>query len=162
MTSTNDQQIDVLNGLISTTLDSANGYDEAAKDAKNPQFKHMFGARGIERRQLAAELKAEVRGLGGEPKDDGTLLAAGHRMFLNLKNTLTGSDEGVIDEVESGEDYIKEKYEAALKNDSLSGPVKATVAGLYERVRAEHDDIRDIKRAFKAKPASGAGAVSGF
>jgi len=157
MTSVNDQQIHVLNGLISITLDSAAGYAEAAKDAKNPHFKSMFGARAIERRQIAAELKVEVRGLGGEPTDDGTLLAAGHRMFLNLKSALTGSDEGVVNEVESGEDHIKSKYESSLKEDCLSAPIKLVVAKAYNAVKSEHDDIRDLKHDLAARAATNSG-----
>ncbi len=160
MTSLNDRQINVLNGLISTTLDSADGYGEAAKDARNPHFKHMFGARAIERRQLSAELTVEVRNLGGKPADDGSILAAGHRMFLNLKSAVTGSDHDVISEVESGEDYLKGKYETALKEECLSAPVKAVVAEAYRRIKSEHNDIRDLKH--DAAGNAGSGTVSRF
>jgi len=56
-----------------------------------------------------------VRSLGAAPEDDGTVLAAAHRAFLNLKNAVAGDDETVVKEVERGEDHIKEKFEAALK-----------------------------------------------
>ena len=61
-----------------------------------------------------------MRRLGGTPEDDGSILAAGHRMFLKLRDSVSGSDASVIDEVERGEDFIKAKYEAALKDDELS------------------------------------------
>jgi uncharacterized protein (TIGR02284 family) len=147
MISLNDQQIDVLNGLISTTLDSADGYGEAAKDAKNPHFKHIFSARAMERRQMTAELQVEVRGLGGEPRDSGSALAAGHRMFLNLKSAVSGRDQDVINEVEIGEDYIKARYETALKENCMSASVKAVIAEAYQRINAEHNDISNLKRA---------------
>lgn len=156
MLSINERQIDVLNGLIATTLDSAEGYDAAAKDAKNPRFKAMFNTRATQRHQLTTALQNEVRDLGGEPKDSGSILAAGHRMFLNLKNAVTGSDEGVINEVESGEDYIKDKYEAALQEGSLTAPIKAIVTKAYEGVKADHDMIRDIKHEFHARANLGA------
>jgi len=158
MPSINERQIDVLNGLIATTLDSAEGYGAAAKDAENPRFKSLFDARAAQRHQLTAALQDEVRDLGGEPKDSGTILAAGHRMFLNLKNAVTGSDEGMINEVESGEDYIKDKYEAALQEGSLTAPVKAIVSKAYEGVKADHDVIRDLKHEFQARANPGAEA----
>ena len=46
MTSSIEQQITILNGLIETTLDSAYGYKEAAGDAKNLAFKICSKAAG--------------------------------------------------------------------------------------------------------------------
>ncbi len=145
MSTLNDQHIKVLNSLIEVTLDSAQGYRDAAKDSTNPRFKSLFEMRAMERNQVTAELKAEVRGLGGKPEDDGTVLASVHRVFLNLKNAVIGSDQGVVDEVEAGEDHIKAKFEAALQHENLSAPVKIVVARLYTVIKAGHDQMRDLK-----------------
>ena len=93
MTSSIEQQITILNGLIETTLDSAYGYKEAAGDAKNLAFKHLFEGRWLQRKQLTTELQSEVRSLGGTPDDDGTMLAAARCIFINLRNTMAGSDQ---------------------------------------------------------------------
>ncbi|MEI8396096.1 MAG: hypothetical protein WCF85_15265 [Rhodospirillaceae bacterium] len=53
----------------------------------------------------------------------------------------------MINEVESGEDYIKDKYEAALQKGSLTAPVKAIVSKAYEGIKADHNIIRDINQA---------------
>ena len=53
------------------------------------------------------------------PEDDGTILAAAHRMFLSLKSSLGGSDQGVVNEVERGEDRIKAKFEAGAQQGSM-------------------------------------------
>jgi uncharacterized protein (TIGR02284 family) len=151
MTSINERQIDVLNGLISITMDSAEGYDAAARDAGTLRFKGLFHTRASQRRQLAADLQDEVRRLGGEPKDGGSLLAAGHRLFLNLKNAVTGSDDSVINEVESGEDHIKDKFECALQEGALTAPLKAIVSKAYEGIKADHDVIRDLKHESQAR-----------
>ena len=74
MASSSNHDITVLNGLIETTLDSAHGYDEAAKDARTPGFKTLFGRRAIERKQVTLELQNEVRRLGVTPEQDGTIL----------------------------------------------------------------------------------------
>src|SRR5476649_1449509 len=102
MSTSNNRHIDVLNDLIETTLDSAEGYREAALDATSPHFKSLFEKRAMQRRQMTADLKGEVRSLGGKPEDDGTILAAAHRMFVSLKSTLGGSDRSVVSEVERG------------------------------------------------------------
>jgi uncharacterized protein (TIGR02284 family) len=150
MSTVHEQQITVLNGLIETTLDSALGYREAATDAKNSHFKSLFEKRSMERRRLTTQLQAEVRTLGGEPEADGTILASAHRMFLNLKNKMTGSDQSIVDEVEAGEDHIKAKFERALKDNSLSAPVKGVVGTVYAAIKADHDQMRDLKHELQA------------
>ena len=154
MSNTNDQPIAVLNGLIETTLDSAYGYREAAGDARNPAFKSRFEGRWLQRKQLTAELQAEVRGLGGTPDEDGTMLAAARRIFFNLRNSLAGSDQSIIDEVEAGEDHIKAKFEAALAGEELPPAVKAVVTRVLESVQADHDQMRDLTHVLRAQAAA--------
>jgi len=57
-----DHDISTLNSLIATTLDSVQGYEEAAKDAEGGRFGSLFLARANERRQVASNLQSEVRG----------------------------------------------------------------------------------------------------
>lgn len=149
MTTDVKHDIETLNGLIETTLDSAHGYQDAGKEAKNPAFKSLFERRGMERKQLTAELQGEVRKLGGKPEDDGTVLASAHRVFLNLKNSLASDDQSVVNEVERGEDHIKAKYESALKDDTLSAMVKDVIARAYVPVKAGHDQMSELKHALK-------------
>lgn len=142
-----EHDIDVLNTLIETTLDSADGYSQAAANAKQSGYKDVFIRWADDRRQVVMQLQGQVRRLGGTPEDDGSILAAGHRMFLKLRDSVTGSsDEAVIDEVERGEDFIKAKYEAALEDEELSPEVRNAVVQAYSSVKTGHDQARDLKR----------------
>jgi uncharacterized protein (TIGR02284 family) len=140
--------IRVLNDLITTTLDSADGYSEAAKDADNPTFKNLFSQWASERRRVVDELQEQVRMLGGKPQDDGSALASAHRMFLNIRDSLSKGDKGVVEEVERGEDYIKGKFEDALDDDDLSITLRPVVNRAYESVIQGHDQARDLKRSY--------------
>lgn len=146
---TNEDHIKLVNGLVETTIDSADGYAEAAKDADGARFKDLFQKRAQERRTIASELQSEVRRLGGEPKDDGTILAAAHRAFINLKDSLTKGDEAVVNEVEAGEDHIKAKYEKALKDTDVDPKTRAVIEKAWASVKAGHDQMRDIKHMMK-------------
>ncbi len=138
--------IRTLNGLIATTIDSIDGYEESAKAVDSGRYGDLFTARAAERRQVCEQLRSEVSRLGGNPEDDGTLLAGAHRAFLDLKATVaTRDDKAVIAEVERGEDHIKAKYEAALKDDSLSPETRAAIERAYGSVKAGHDQMRDLK-----------------
>ena len=138
--------LDILNNLIEVTLDSAHGYEDAAKDTKNPYFKTLFGKRAIERKQVTAELQTEVRRqLGGKPATSGTTAGKAHRTLMNLKAAVTGSDKGIVNSVESGEDHIKKEYDEALADQALSMPVLDLVRRMYVSIKAGHDEMRDLK-----------------
>jgi uncharacterized protein (TIGR02284 family) len=149
MAHTNEDHIHLVNGLVETTIDSADGYEEAAKDADGSRYKDLFHKRAAERRSVASELQDEVRRLGGEPKDDGTILAAAHRVFVNLRDSLSKGDESVINEVESGEDFIKAKYEKALGDTDVDAQTRAVIEKAWTSVKSGHDQMRDIKLALK-------------
>ena len=143
--------IRTLNGLIATTIDSVDGYRTSAQDVQNPRFAEMFTARASERSSVAEQLRAEVKRLGGEPEDDGTILAAGHRTFVNLKAAVTGrDDQAIVNEVERGEDHIKAKFEAALKDDTLSPNSRSLVETAFGSVKAGHDEMSNLKHNLDA------------
>lgn len=143
--------IRTLNSLIATTLDSVDGYIQAADDENSGRFAPMFRARADERRAVASSLQAEVARLGGNPEDDGTVLAGAHRVFLSLKAAVTGSDEqAIVNEVERGEDHIKAKFEDAMKDTGLSAEVRALIERGYGSVRTGHDEMRDLKLTLQA------------
>jgi uncharacterized protein (TIGR02284 family) len=143
----NTYDVDVLNGLIETTLDSVNGYEEAAKEARDSSFATLFRARAAERRTLASRLQEEVRRLGGTPEDDGSVMAAAHRQFLEIRNAFSRGDQAVIDEVERGEDVIKLRYERALADDRVSSDTRNLVSRFLESVRRAHDEASRMKHA---------------
>jgi uncharacterized protein (TIGR02284 family) len=139
-----DNDISVLNGLIKTTLDSMNGYEDAAKDAESTQYATMFA----DFARVATILQAQVRALGGEPETQSSLLGAAHRTFMDLKQAITGKDDkAIILEVERGEDHIKAKYEAAMKETDLAPIVSGAIAEGYASVRAGHDRMSALKHS---------------
>jgi uncharacterized protein (TIGR02284 family) len=143
--------IRTLNGLIATTIDSVDGYRSSAEAVDSPRYGELFTARASERSSVAEQLRAEVRRLGGNPEDDGTLLAGGHRAFLNLKAAVTDRDDkAVVAEVERGEDHIKAKYEAALTDESLSPETRSLIETSYGSVRSGHDQMSQLKHDLDA------------
>jgi uncharacterized protein (TIGR02284 family) len=146
MQATDEHAVKVLNSLIETTLDSANGYRDAADTTENPKFKSMFSERAERRRQLSHQLQEEVRSFGGEPKDDQSMLGKAHNKFTELKGKITGSnDKRVIDEVERGEDVIRNKFEQATREEDLPDQVRRMVSSAFASIKADHDDISRLK-----------------
>jgi uncharacterized protein (TIGR02284 family) len=142
--------INVLNTLIATTIDSINGYEDSAANIDNERFRGIFRQRANERQQVVEQLRAEVRRLGGNPEDDGSFLGKAHQRFEDLKAAITGRDEkAIINEVERGEDYLKAKFEAALQDDNLSGESRSVVEGCFQSVREGHDQMSQLKHGME-------------
>ena len=140
------KEISTLNTLIATTIDSVTGYGNSAKDIGNQRLAEIFRERANERQQVVEQLRAEVRRLGGNPEDDGSFMGKTHQRFEDLKAAITGKDEkSIINEVERGEDYLKEKFETALNSDTLSGESRSVVEQCYQSVRQGHDQMSQLK-----------------
>ena len=144
-------QITTLNELIETTVDSINGYEDSAKNIENERLRETFRQRADERQQVVQELRSEVRRLGGDPEDSGTLLGKAHQRFEDLKAAITGRDEkAIINEVERGEDYLKAKFETALEGGNLTGESRMVVERAYQSVRAGHDQMSQLKHGMES------------
>ena len=143
-------QITTLNTLIATTIDSITGYEDSAQNIDNERFREIFRERANERQQIVEQLRAEVRRLGGNAEDEGSFMGKAHQRFEDLKAAVTGRDEqAIINEVERGEDYLKDKFETALDSDTLSGESRSVVEQAYQSVRSGHDQISQLKHGME-------------
>ena len=147
MATDNDDVISTLNNLIETCKDGENGYRTAADGVKNSELRTLFNTYSQQRAQFAAELQAEVRNLGGDPAETGSVAATLHRGWINIKSTVTGEDEGaVISECERGEDSAVKNYKDAL-NVILPANIQSIIQRQYTQVKEAHDRVRAMEKA---------------
>lgn len=140
-----DNSISVLNNLIETCKDGENGFRQAAEAVKNMKLRSLFEEYSQERLKFAHELQADVSKLGRTPEKSGSVSAAAHRGWMNIKSVVTGADDhAILAECERGEDSAKEAYQNALK-EMLPTDIKSVVERQYERVKKAHDHIRDLR-----------------
>jgi uncharacterized protein (TIGR02284 family) len=148
----NDEVISTLNGLIETCRDGQNGFKAAAEGVENSELKSLFYAYSQQRAQFVGQLQDEVRRLGGDPENTGSVAASLHRGWIDIKSAVTGGDDAsIINECERGEDSAVKTYSDALGKDLPAG-VRPVVERQFAAVREAHDRIRALERA------SGAGA----
>ena len=137
--------IDVLEKLIETCRDGQNGYRDAADHVKNPETKAWFNQQSLERSQFAGELENCVQRLGkSDPERKGSVSAALHRGWFDLKEKITGSDESVLNEVERGEDNAKANYQKAIE-ENLPADIREIVQQQAKRVFAAHDRVKMLR-----------------
>jgi uncharacterized protein (TIGR02284 family) len=140
-----NDNISTLNNLIETCKDGEQGFLTAAESLKDSQIKAKFQEYSRQRGDMARELQAEVRKLGGDPEKSGSMSASLHRGWIDIKSAVTGKDDyAILAEAERGEDVAKDQYEKALKA-GLTGSALTIVQSQAAKVRQAHDDVRNLR-----------------
>src|SRR5262245_13417243 len=112
-----DDVISTLNGLIETCKDGQEGFKTAAEGVGDTSLKKLFYEYSQQRAQFVGELQSEVRNLGGDPEKSGSMAAALHRGWIDIKAAVTGKDDhAILAECERGEDSAVNAYQEALEN----------------------------------------------
>jgi uncharacterized protein (TIGR02284 family) len=142
--------VTLLNTLTTTLIDSINGYRDAAENSESSRFQQLFREMADERSMVVEDLRAEVRRLGSDPSDDGSVMGQTHQRWLDLKAAITGRDDkAIINEVERGEDYLKGKFKPAVNSDDLSAESRAVVDRAYQSVLKGHDKMSQLKHSME-------------
>lgn len=146
------QVISTLNNLIQTCRDGQEGFQAAAAGVRSEALREVFYEYSRQRASFAGELQDEVRRMGGEPAEAGSVTGSLHRGWMGLRTALTGEDEqAVLAECERGEDSALAAYRAALGVD-----MPASVRSLVERQFAEVKEAHQRIAGLEGAPGSGA------
>ena len=54
-----------------------------------------------------------------------------------------------MNSVETGEDFIKAKFEKALEDSAVSATTKEAIRRAYTSVKSGHDQMRDLKHSLE-------------
>jgi uncharacterized protein (TIGR02284 family) len=142
-----EQVVSTLNSLIETCRDGEEGFKTAAEGVDNAELKELFLSYSRQREDFAGELQDEVRRLGGDPEETGSVTASLHRGWMGIRAAVTGGDEAsVLAECERGEDAARNNYQHALEA-ALPDEVRAVVERQYAGIKEGHDRLRALEVA---------------
>ena len=114
----NDQIISDLKGLVNILNDGKEGYGSAAEATGNPELKALFTRYAGQRAGYAQELKSHIATHGGaSDNNDGGILGALHRTWIDIKQALSSKeDKAILEAVTTGEKAALEKFDHAMQN----------------------------------------------
>ena len=142
---------DVLNDLITVSKDGEAGFNKAAEETTDENLKSTFTKRAKGCTHAIAELQRHVENLGGTPADNGSVLGALHRGWLDIKSAVMDRDaHAILAECERGEDVAKATYAKALKAD-LTANIRELIEKQYAVVKRNHDLVRDLRDQYAKK-----------
>ena len=116
-----NNEIKTLNSATKTLIDSCKGY-ETCCDISDDSYalKSEFMRRKQERESLVNQFQSQVRSLGGEPEDDGSMTGSVHRGFTRFTSLFTDDETAAISALDDGEEYLAEKLADCLDCNELS------------------------------------------
>ena len=151
MSNANRHDIHILNNLIQTSIDSADGYREASTEADDPGRRDLFGRRSFERQRVAEELQSTVRELGGDPTADGSILAKAQRAFADIRHALMRDEASMVGAVESAEDTLRSRFEKALEDSHISATTRETIRRAFARVSEGAEGLHDLRHSLEGQ-----------
>ncbi|WP_157215760.1 PA2169 family four-helix-bundle protein [Flavisphingomonas formosensis] len=140
-----NHDISKIDDLITTLIDSIKGYEHSAEKVDSADFKALFLDLAAGRRGSVELLQQTSRALGGKPNDFGSAAATIHRRIEDLRVALGGGDAAIVKEIERGEDYLKEEFGRALRDDAMGGEARDAIARAYESVTRGHSAMSALK-----------------
>jgi len=147
--------LDLLKTLATTLIDSVEGYRDAAAHDEKGRLRDLFLESAKERRKAVERLQQVIRGLGGDDDVGPSFNGQVHQLWLDLKVAMqSGDEDAILDEVEFGESYLQQKFQAALEDDSVKGEARAAIEEAYQSVCARYEQIRSIRWARKGQPTA--------
>lgn len=142
----NAEVVSILNELIETCENGIHGFKTASEAVANPSAKALFASRLPNIVRGESELKAEVRRLGGDPEQRGTIVGTIHRGWIDLKSAVTGkNEEAIVMECERGEEHAAHVYEDALQKD-LPFDTRAIIERQYRGVVENLERVRALSK----------------
>jgi uncharacterized protein (TIGR02284 family) len=109
-----------LNSLLEKTYDAEKGYKKAAEKTENRLLKTFFTNKSQQRYDFGHQLKTEITSFGQEVDKGGSITAAAHRAWIDVKSLFASDDkEAILEEVIRGEKAAIDDYKDVLSETNL-------------------------------------------
>lgn len=140
-----DKLISMLNGLTHVCVDAEDGFRSAAAETIELELADLYYDYSMQRARMAAELRGEVRKLGGEPAIGGTMSGAVHRGWVAVKATLIGKDDdSILADCIHGEEVTLTAYRDALTSP-LDWEHEEMVHRHFELLVGAHERLKSFE-----------------
>lgn len=115
MTGRNKKILSILDDLIRINIDRITGYEKAAHDEADTEWRELFYRMATDSRSYVNNLHAEVIHLGGAPVTQATISGKIYLHWLEGHNSFEGTDLATrIDGSKEAEQAVQKAYHQAL------------------------------------------------
>jgi uncharacterized protein (TIGR02284 family) len=143
---TSPEVLDKLNELLEVNNDRIDGYETAAKEAKDEDLKLLFHTFANHSIGFRHELSNLVLSCGGIPQEGSSTSGKVYRAWMNIKAAITGNDRNaIINSCEYGEDVAVETYKSILDGDHIDSQIRWILMKEQAVIISDHDRIKSLK-----------------
>ncbi|MGB3625567.1 MAG: PA2169 family four-helix-bundle protein [Henriciella sp.] len=115
-----NQNIDALNDVTKTLIDSYKGYDKVCEIADDSfALRGKFQSLAAERSDLIKAFQDQVKAYGGEPETSGGSGGSLHRAWADFTSMFQNDQKAALEAVEDGEEHLAKSARSKLENDGL-------------------------------------------
>lgn len=116
--------------------DSIEGYRSAHERAESVALKAAFASRMNAREATLARINRALVAIGKDRVTSGTTVGTFHDMWGKVLAAIGGNDQAVVSHVEDGEDFLKEQFEDALRDDEMNQLERDAVSECFSEISA--------------------------
>lgn len=140
-----EKSLSALHDLVATCKDGQKGYQDASEHIENEELKTILYRLSQQRTLFEAELKDEIRRLGGNTDESSSVTGTAHRVWMNIKSGIRGNDtDAILEECKRGDKAAIERYEAALKAE-LPEYIKEKVADQFKLIKGAYNQLVEFQ-----------------
>ncbi len=148
LVSINAAEADLLNDLIRLNLDGQRGYETAAADLQNAEYRDLLQTYATERAALAAALRSLVQKEGHQPEDEGTFAGAFHQGWINLKAALSQGDAPILAECEQADRLALTTYQDVM-GQTTNEPLLAILRSHHSIIKIAYERVKGLSAALE-------------
>ena len=132
-----------LNELLTKNYDAEAGYKLASENVKDNTLKEYFNRRAKERYDFGHQIKNEIK-VYGETPDKGTSLAGdAHRLWMNVKSTLSNdNEEAILEETIRGEKNAIDEYNNILEEPNLPPTTESILNNQLNTIKSALEEVK--------------------
>jgi uncharacterized protein (TIGR02284 family) len=152
--------IATLSDAVNHARDGELGFTEAAAHTETPALKEFFERRARACRDSAAELQQQLSQLGGQAEESGSVSAAAHRVWLQIRGLFGGAgDDTILAECQRGESEALSHLREALQRN-LPDEIHAVMLRQYECTQRNQDMVKTLLARERSRAESNSGAAA--
>lgn len=131
--------------LYKRNMEGYRGYEFAAENIHNQNFKTFLEAYADKRKHFAEELIEIMDDYGITPQHDTSLLGDAHYTFMKIIDSVSGNpDRALLEECARGESMALSDYEKILKNEHFVPSVLKTLMKHRDTIMAAERTMREL------------------
>lgn len=115
-----NHDIDALNDVTKTLIDSQKGYQKVCEISDDSfKLRGKFQSLAAERADLIQAFQNQVRHYGGEPQTSGGMGGSMHRAWTDFTTLFQDDEKAALEAVEGGEEHLAKEAASKLENEEL-------------------------------------------